>query len=387
MLVLFSFKKPKSNCTKLSKFSLLFIYSLVYDSLSTMILKKILSVAASTIKFFIFIFFVTNSNAVTNNSKYYSEDLGILSLMYHRFNENKYPSTNIKMEIFKKQIQIINDNNFEFYNPKNFDLDFNKPKLDKKILITIDDAFSSFYENAWPFLKENKIPFILFVSTEPVGKNGYMTWSQIKEIEKEDFVFLGNHSHSHEYLVEYNFEKFKEDIDLSIKIFKEKIGYNSIFFSYPFGEYSLEQKNYIKQKFNYAFGQQSGVIDINKDKFELPRFPINEKYGDLERFKFLIKLLPLQYINIEPEEKLLTANNNPPKMKVNFFKEQKNLELINCFSNEGNEWEKSEIKLINNKLIINFRDKFLFRRGRINCSLKDKEGWRWFGTQFSIKEN
>ena len=307
--------------------------------------------------------------------------------MYHRFNENKYPSTNIQMEIFKKQIQIINNNNFKFYNPKKFDLDFNEPKLDKKILITIDDAFSSFYENAWPYLKENKIPFILFVSTEPVGKYGYMTWSQIKEIEKEDFVFIGNHSHSHEYLVKYNFEKFKEDIDLSINIFKEKIGYNPIFFSYPFGEYSLKQKNYIKQKFDYAFGQQSGVIDINKDKFELPRFPINEKYGDLERFKFLIKLLPLQYVDIEPEDKLLTINNNPPKMKVNFFKEQKNLELINCFSNEGNEWKKSEIKLINNKLIVNFRDKFLFRRGRINCSLNDKEGWRWFGTQFSIKEN
>ena len=291
------------------------------------------------------------------------------------------------MEIFKKQIQIINNNNFEFYNPKKFDLDFNEPKLDKKILITIDDAFSSFYENAWPFLKENKIPFILFVSTEPVGKNGYMTWSQIKEIEKEDFVFIGNHSHSHEYLVEYNFEKFKEDIDQSIRIFKEKMGYNPIFFSYPFGEYSLKQKNYIKQKFNYAFGQQSGVIDINKDKFELPRFPINEKYGDLERFEFLVKLLPLQYINIKPEDKLLTTNNNPPKMKVSFFKEQKNLELINCFSNEGNEWKKSEIKLNNNELIINFRDKFLFRRGRINCSLNDKNGWRWFGIQFSIKEN
>ena len=307
--------------------------------------------------------------------------------MYHRFNENKYPSTNIKMEIFKKQIEIIKKNNYEFYNPKRFDLDFNEPKLNKKILITIDDAFSSFYENAWPFLKENKIPFILFVSTQPVGKNGYMTWKQIREIEKEDFVFLGNHSHSHEFLVEYSFEKFKKDIDQSIMIFEEKIGYNPIFFSYPFGEYSLKQKIYIRQKFDYAFGQQSGVIDSNKDKFELPRFPINEKYGDLERFEFLIKLLPLQYKNIEPEDKLLTEKNNPPKMNINFFDEQKNLELINCFSNEGNEWKKSEIKLINKKLIINFRDKFLFRRGRINCSLNDKNGWRWFGIQFSIKKN
>ena len=48
-----------------------------------------------------------NSNAEANNSKFYSDDLGTLSLMYHRFNENKYPSTNIKMDIFKKQINII----------------------------------------------------------------------------------------------------------------------------------------------------------------------------------------------------------------------------------------------------------------------------------------
>ena len=31
--------------------------------------------------------------------------------MYHRFNENKYPSTNIQIEIFKKQIEIIKKNN------------------------------------------------------------------------------------------------------------------------------------------------------------------------------------------------------------------------------------------------------------------------------------
>ena len=50
-----------------------------------------------------------------------------------------------------------------------------------------------------------------------------------------------------------------------------------VFFSYPFGEYNLEQKNYISENFEFAFGQHSGVIDLNKDRYELPRFPINEK--------------------------------------------------------------------------------------------------------------
>ena len=306
--------------------------------------------------------------------------------MYHRFDENKYPSTNIKMDVFKKQIEIIKRNNFEFFDPKNFSEEFNKVKTDKKILITIDDAFLSFYENAWPFLKENQIPFILFTSTDFIGKKGYMNIDQLREVEKESFAYLGNHSHMHEYMVTFDFNKFTNDIDRSIEIFNDLFNYNPIFFSYPFGEYSLEQKNYISSKFEYAFGQHSGVIDLNKDPYELPRFPINEKYGDLKRFEFLINLLPLQYSKIIPEDKLI-LNNNPPKMEIEFFKEQKNLSAINCFSDEGGSWNNSNIELIENTLVVHFREKFNFRRGRINCSLNDNEGWRWFGSQFSINLN
>ena len=52
--------------------------------------------------------------------------------MYHRFNENKYPSTNIQMDIFKKHIEIIKNNNFKLYNPMKFEKEFNKPKNEKK---------------------------------------------------------------------------------------------------------------------------------------------------------------------------------------------------------------------------------------------------------------
>ena len=44
--------------------------------------------------------------------------MGILSLMYHRFNEDKYPSTNIQMDIFKNQLEIIKQLNLNFI-PKN----------------------------------------------------------------------------------------------------------------------------------------------------------------------------------------------------------------------------------------------------------------------------
>ena len=307
--------------------------------------------------------------------------------MYHRFNETKYPTTNIQMNIFKNHIEIIKDSNFRFHNPKNLKKKFNTPKMSKEILITIDDAFQSFYLEAWPYLKKNKIPFILFVSTEPVGKRGYMTWDQIREIEVEKFAFIGHHSHSHGYLIDKINDDFIFDIKKANKIFLNEIGYVPNLFSYPFGEYSKFMRDYISQNFDFAFGQHSGVIDINKDKFELPRFPINENYGNLNRFRSIINSFPLEYKKLFPLEKKLTEKNNSPKFKVEFFKEQKNLKNINCYSNEANKWEKSKTYFSNRILTIQFRAPFKSRRGRINCSLNDNGKWRWFGVQFPVKGN
>jgi len=350
-------------------------------------LKIIISLAASTIKSFLILFFMINLSFAEENNKYFSNDNGVISIMYHRFNENKYPSTNIKLDVFKKQLELIENNNIEYYNPSKFDSEFDSPKNRKKILITIDDAFSSFYENAWPILKKREIPFILFVSTEPVGKKGYMNWEQIIEISSYDFAYIGNHSHTHEYLLDFSHIEFQKDIKQSIKIFKEKLGYNPIFFSYPFGEFNLKQTQFIEKNFKYGFGQHSGVIDLTKNRFELPRFPINEKYGDLERFEFIIKLFPIPYKNLKPKDKFISKKQNPPIVEIDFFKEQKNIKNLNCFSNEGNEWRNSIMKFNENNLKINFREKFTFRRGRVNCSIKDGDIWRWLGIQMSVELN
>jgi peptidoglycan/xylan/chitin deacetylase (PgdA/CDA1 family) len=353
-----------------------------------MIIRKIILSATSIISLFIFIlFFEINSSADENNIKYYSGDEGILSIMYHRFNESKYPSTNIQMDIFKNQIEIIKKSDFSFSNPINFNERFNSPKLKKEILLTIDDAFKSFYTEAWPYLKKNKIPFILFVSTEPVGKKGYMTWNQIREVESEEFAFIGHHSHTHEYLIDETNDWFISDILIANKIFLKELGYIPNSFSYPFGEYSNFMRDYISQNFEFAFGQHSGVIDINKNKFELPRFPINENYGELKRFQSIINSFPLEYKSLLPLEKYLTKKNNPPEFIVEFFEDQINLENINCYSNENGKWKKSKTTMSNQKLTIQFRAPFKPRRGRINCSLNDNGKWRWFGVQFPIKEN
>ncbi len=309
--------------------------------------------------------------------------------MYHRFDESKYPSTNIQMDVFKKQLDIIEQEGIQFIHPEDFERSLKEKKKNRKILFTVDDGLLSFYKNAWPILKEREIPFILFVNTREVGSFNYMNWDQILELYKSKNVEIGNHSHSHEYLVEESPAIIKKDILTSIEIFKKKLGKNSNFFSYPFGEYSLEFKKIIKDLgFAYAFGQHSGVIDETKDFWELPRFPINEKYGEIDRFNTLMKTLPFKYKSIYPKNRYLKQANNPPKVIVEFQDNIKNLKQINCFSNEGNKWRNSKILFVkNNTLEIEIAEKFVGERGRINCSLKEKNGyWRWLGVQYVISE-
>ena len=309
--------------------------------------------------------------------------------MYHRFNENKYPSTNIRIDDFTKHINLIKAGNFKFIKAEDFENHINSKNTERKILLTIDDGFESFYLNAWPILKAEKIPFILFVSTREVGANNYMNWDQIREIAKEDFVHIGNHSHTHEYLIDRTKKEIEEDIKKSMAIFKKELGFNSPFFSYPFGEYSLEFKKIIKNlNFKYAFGQHSGVADESKDLFELPRFPINEKYGEIKRFKSILKTLPFKYEEITPKEKYINNSLNPPDVRIKFYKNIKNINLISCYSNEKNKWRKSNIKFINDyEVQILLEGKFTTERGRINCSLQDNGFWRWLGIQFVIAEN
>ena len=216
-----------------------------------------------------------------------------------------------------------------------------------------------------------------------------MTWKQIKEVAEEGFTHIGNHSYSHDYLVDKTDKEIISDIGLAILDLKKNIGYNSPFFSYPFGEYSNNFKKIIKNfDFKYAFGQHSGVADETKDFYELPRFSINEKYGELKRFKLILKTIPLKFKTIKPFEKYINNTNNPPEVIIEFFEDTKNIKLLNCYSNEMNLWRKSEIEyLTDSKIKIKLTGKFTTERGRINCSLREADGsWRWLGVQFVVAE-
>ena len=101
-----------------------------------------------------------------------------------------------------------------------------------------------------------------------------------------------------------------------------------------------------------------------------------------------MKTLPLKFKKILPEDRYLLQSKNPPKVNIEFYENIKNLKQLNCFSNEGNKWRNSNILFKEESLLeIDIAEKFIGERGRINCSLRERDGfWRWLGIQYVISE-
>lgn len=313
-------------------------------------------------------------------SKLFANENSVAVFVYHRFGENNYPSTNIRINQFKKHLDELTKNNYNVVSTEEIinALINNKDLPEKTVALTIDDAFFSIYKKAWPLLKEKKLPFTIFVSTGPLKSNSknYMNWEQIKEMDSHG-VTIGHHTKNHLHLVTKEKEKIISEIEEANNDFLKNLGYVPDIFAYPYGEYSSEIKQITKNYFKAAFGQQSGGIYNGIDIFELPRYSLNEQYGDLKRFRFAANSYGLKIKNILPENKIIT-DANPPLLGFTLLDDLEG--SLQCYPSHN--IKADLIKLGNKRIEVRFNKAFPKGRTRINCTINDNTKWRWSGFQF-----
>ena len=93
-------------------------------------------------------------------------------IMYHRFGERDYPSTNVRIEQFEAHIRELQSGPYTVLPLEQiieaYRVGHELPS--HTVAITIDDAYRSVYTEAWPRLRDAKLPFTLFVATDPVDQ-------------------------------------------------------------------------------------------------------------------------------------------------------------------------------------------------------------------------
>ena len=311
--------------------------------------------------------------------------------MYHRFGEDKFPSTNIRIEQFEEQLDFFSSGGFNVLPLDDIvdALESGKDLPEKTIAITIDDAYLSVYEIAYPRLNKNNFPFTVFVAPNTVddGIPAYMNWQQIREMHANGVTFA-NHSSNHDYLVRLRdgesqsewAQRIKSDLENAQQRLQQELGEAPLLFAYPYGEFNPDLLDIVKDLGYIAFGQHSGAIGPLSNRQALPRFPVAEPFADMAAFKTKALSLAMPVILQEPVDPQTSEPN--PLLTVTLAPVEGDPNRLTCYF--GAERMKIQWLVPDEKFSIQSEKSLPPGRSRYNCTLPHDSGGRfyWFSHQW-----
>lgn len=308
----------------------------------------------------------------------------IVTFVYHRFGDDRFPSTNIRIADFESHLKWLSANHYQVLSLSD-GLHYlqNDSMVRKTAVITIDDGYKSFYANGFPLLKKYKMPATLFINTETVGSADYMSWEQLGQVTKQG-VEIGNHTHSHAYFLNQKqnerYAAFLNEIELSQKLIEENLHLKPKVFAYPYGEFDDGLITIVKAAgFIGAAAQNSGVINNATNVFQLPRFPMSENYAD--KFEDKARMRSFHILQETPALPIIPPERSRPTLTLTIDPKGLRTDQLQCFVQNSN----CELRIVKQSpteltLAIQATSSILKnRRTLYTLTAPDSSGnWHWF---------
>lgn len=319
------------------------------------------------------------------------ESDSVVVLMYHRFGEPAYGLTNTPLDLFERQLTILAEGGYRVLPLPEVAaaLESGARLPERSVVITIDDAYLSVYREAWPRLRAAGLPFTLFTATEAIdgGGAGFMSWDQLRELAADPLVSFGNQTQSHPHMPGRSLAQNRADVLAGNARFEAELGVTPKLFAYPYGEYDLESLELIRELgFALAFSQPSGAIDMARARrdpllrYALPRFALNETYGQPDRFRLALDSLPLPVSDATPESPLLPQQDAGVDFAFSVDAAAGALEQLRCFANWG---ATPQVTVRGRRVSVAIAATPGRGRWRVNCTLPAGEGrWYWYARLF-----
>lgn len=311
----------------------------------------------------------------------------LVVLQYHHISDSTPPSTSTSNSLFRGQLDHIEKLGLtvEALPEATRQALAGELKDEQQVAITFDDAYESVYTNAAPLLEERDYPYTIFINTDAVGKKGYMTWDQLKELGKNPLVTLANHSADHAHLPRRPDEnetdwrgRVEQSLDRAAEELESRLGETAPMFAYPYGEYDEALEDMLAKRGWLGYGQQSGAIGDTSHDTRLPRFPMANQYGQLNglKDKLMSKAFPVNNDTLPAG----IVQNNPPKLTLNLTRSLDTGRLTCFASGQG----RIPVETVDDTtLTLQAPDPFNSRRFRYNCTYPAGDGsYYWISQQW-----
>ncbi len=217
-----------------------------------------------------------------------SNQLFVPILMYHHIRVNPRPgdpiwaALNVTPNQLEEQFAYLTTHN---YHPVTLDdlttaLDGKTVLPNNPIILTFDDGYRNFYENAFPLLKKYQVKATEFIITQVLNIPAYLTWNQIGEMDKSGLVYFGAHTRHHPNLPDLSQTTIIDEIKGSKADLEQHLKKPINWFAYPYGSYS----NFIIQTvqaagFTGAASTIYGPIQSKDTLYLAPRIMVDGRFS------------------------------------------------------------------------------------------------------------
>jgi peptidoglycan/xylan/chitin deacetylase (PgdA/CDA1 family) len=192
-----------------------------------------------------------------------------------------------------------------------------KPVPEGAVVLTFDDNYQGYYDNALPILREYGYPSAMFVHTGFVGnKEGRypkMDWDTLREIVKDPLVTIGSHTISHpDDLSKLDPEEQMRELTVSKEELERELGKPMDFFAYPNGKYDEESERLTRAAgYKMSFSIDNGLAEESPGILAVKRYVhtrLEKAWEDRERalrggalgiFRMPLQTAEVRYENIE----------------------------------------------------------------------------------------
>ncbi|MBP1156916.1 MULTISPECIES: polysaccharide deacetylase family protein [unclassified Paenibacillus] len=225
----------------------------------------------------------------------YSNQVAVL--MYHHVHDTDKSSSTVSSTLFRDQLSYLQSKGYRFITLSEFQKFYEgAPVPDKAVLVTFDDGYQSFYNYAYPVLKELDIPAVNFIVTtdldDPTAPTiPTLSREQIREMlsYRQGMFDFQCHSDNLHYkkddqaaltgrLGGETEEQYVERVRSDSKACASKL--NEIYggshaadtYAYPFGIFSKTAQELITEAgFHYAFTIVNEMATRSSHPMEIPR--------------------------------------------------------------------------------------------------------------------
>ncbi|MDR1672780.1 MAG: polysaccharide deacetylase family protein [Bacteroidales bacterium] len=169
----------------------------------------------------------------------------------------------VSADMFRQQIDLLLSSHFHIVSLREVERAYQTGQRlpPHSVLLTLDDGWLDNYTQAFPVVKEKKVPVTIFLSVALTGvEKDLLTWQQVHEMHESGWVQFASHGAHHRRLRNLSDAEIIEELAISRNVLTKALGTEVLSFCYPYGAFDRRVRQLVFQTgYIMDFGTRKGI--------------------------------------------------------------------------------------------------------------------------------